>query len=279
MNDIYEFDFTDPGARPPLPCTIFESDADLYHDIARTLYSEIEENNRKGKHTAAILPVGPVFQYRRFVQICRKRPLDLSNLHCFFMDEYCDEKGELIDRSNPLSFYGFIDRELVQSMPEEMQLKPDQVYFPDPKSPKAYDERLAKLGSADTCYAGVGINGHLAFNEPPEPGENMSIEEFAELPTRLIALSRETIVINSTTAMRGAFERVPAHAVTVGMKQILAARRIRVYLNRPWQSSVLRKILFAPISVSFPATLIRQHGDAALGLTRLVAEKPEFALK
>jgi glucosamine-6-phosphate deaminase len=279
MKDIYAFDFSDPKTKPPLPCTVFESDVDLYHDIALTLYSEIEENNRKRKHTAVILPVGPVFQYRRFVLICRKRPLDLSTLHCFFMDEYCDEKGELIDRSNPLSFRGFIERELVQAMPEEMQLNPHQVYFPDPKNLEAYDERLAKLGNADTCYAGVGINGHLAFNEPPEPEENTNSEEFAALPTRLIALSRETVVINSTTAMRGAFERVPQQAVTVGMKQILAARRIRVYLNRPWQSSVVRKILFAPISASFPATLIREHGDAALGLTRLVAEKPEFALK
>jgi glucosamine-6-phosphate deaminase len=125
----------------------------------------------------------------------------------------------------------------------------------------------------------VGINGHLAFNEPPEPEDGMSDEAFRELSSRVLSLSRETITINSNTALRGAFDQIPQRAVTVGFKQIMASRRLRIYLNRPWQSAVIRKLLFAPQGAYFPATFARTHPDVRLTLTGLVAERPQFALK
>ncbi len=274
--EIYDVDFSSPGGRTPLPVTVFETDIDLYYDMALSMYAEIRENNSNRKDTVIILPVGPVFQYRRFVKLCGIMPIDLSRVYCFFMDEYLDEGGGLIDAESPLSFRGFIQREFLEKVPEDLNLAQGRIIFPDPKNPAAFDELLESLGGADTCYAGVGINGHLAFNEPEE---GVSVEEFAERPTRVIELTRETITINSNTAMRGAFERIPPRAITVGMKQILAAKKLRVYLNRPWQSSVVRKLLFSPVSSSFPATMARNHPDAAIGITETVAMKPEFALK
>ena len=95
----------------------------------------------------------------------------------------------------------------------------------------------------------------------------------------MIRLTRETITINSNTALRGVFERIPTRAVTVGFKQIFAAKRVILYLNRPWQSSVVRKMLFGEKTVRFPASLLRDHPDTRLVMTREVAGKPEFQLK
>jgi glucosamine-6-phosphate deaminase len=164
-------------------------------------------------------------------------------------------------------------------MPGEMKLKPEQVLFPDPDDPADYDRRLQALGGAGLCVAGVGINGHLAFNEAPEPGEPIGNDEFKALPTRVIDLSRETITINSNTSLRGAFERIPRRAVTVGFKQIFDAERILVCLNRPWQGAVVRKLLFGEITARFPASLLREHRDARLVMTRAVAERPDFRLR
>jgi glucosamine-6-phosphate deaminase len=275
--DIYATDI-DPK-RTPLPVEILETDIDLYYHIALTLYLEIESNNAAGKTSVFILPVGPVYQYRRFVWLCSLRPLDLSRVHCFFMDEYLDDSGKRISLDHPLSFRGFIKRELFDPMPEKMNLKAEQVLFPDPDGPADYDRRLEELGQADICFAGVGINGHLAFNEAPEPGQEMDAEGFRNLPTRILALSRETITINSYTALRGAFERIPLRAVTVGFKQIFASKRVRVYLNRPWQRAVVRKLLFGEKTARFPASLLRDHPDTRLVMTREVAERPEFQLK
>jgi glucosamine-6-phosphate deaminase len=275
--DIYQREISPDGS--PIPVEIVDTDTDLYYHIALSLYFEVERNNTAGRDSVLILPVGPVYQYRRFVWLCRQRPLDLSRLHCFFMDEYLDERGKRVPTEHPLSFRGFIQRELIEPMPAEMKLEAEQVLFPDPADPADYDRRLERLGGAGICVAGVGINGHLAFNEAPEPENEIDNEQFKALLTRVIDLARETITINSYTALRGAFERIPKRAVTVGFKQIFDSKRILVYCNRPWQSAVVRKLLFGEVSARFPASLLRDHPSVRLIMTRTVAEKPDFRLR
>ncbi len=273
--EIYTGDPIDE--RSPIPLEIVETEVDLYYRMAYSLYLLVDNNNRAGRDTVVIMPVGPVFQYRRFIFFLKQRPLDLSKLHCFFMDEYLREDGTLIDSDDPLSFRGFIQRELIEPMPEPTGFRSDQVYFPDPDDPARYDRRLEELGGAEVCYAGVGINGHLAFNEAVK--DRMSVEEFRNLPTRLVELTQQTITINSNTALGGALEVVPRRAVTVGFRQIYESKAIRIYLNRPWQRAVVRKMLFGPITPAFPASIVRSHPDVSVVVTAEVAAPPRFALK
>ena len=276
---IYPIEITSSDSRYPLPVEVVDTDEDLYWHIAHLLYFTIAEDAGQNRKTVVILPVGPVFQYRRFVSLFRQAPIDLRGLHCFFMDEYLADERTPIGADNSLSFRGFIDREFADPLAELGAIDRSQIRFPDPARPDAYDRELSELGNADLCVAGVGITGHVAFNDPPEPGQEVTEEQFRNLPTRVVRLSRETVVINSSTAMRGAFEQIPPLAITVGMRQILDARRIRVYLNRPWQSAVARKMLFAAPSPSFPVTLLRSHADVRITLTRKVAEIPDFGLR
>lgn len=267
----------EPGENYSLPLEIVETDIDLYYHFALTMYQEIEKNNSADKETVFILPVGPVFQYARFFTLLRRRPLDLSRVQWFFMDEYLKDSKELIDPDHPLSFRGFIYSEFSEEKTLAFNLNRNRIYFPDPAGPGEYDRKLADLGGADICFAGIGINGHLAFNEPPESEEERLL--FRDSPSRIVALSRETRTINSNTALGGAYEAIPLYAVTVGFSSILKSDRIRVYLNRPWQRAVVRKILFGEISEYFPASLLREHRDAEVVLTAQVAEKPCFGLR
>jgi len=130
----------------------------------------------------------------------------------------------------------------------------------------------------DACFGGIGINGHLAFNEPPEPGQSLSVPEFAALPTRVLSLSRETRTINSVT-VGGEVSVIPRGAVTVGMKEILGARRLRIYCNRLWQSAVVRRALHGPLTSEFPASLLRLHDDAWLTVAEYVAARPDIRLR
>lgn len=262
-----------------IPVEVVETDADLYWHMAHHMYQEISKNNLAGRDTPLICPVGPVFQYRRFARLCAEQPLDLSRVHWFFMDEYLNGPQSLIPADDPLSFRGFIDRELLERLPENCGIRREQVYFPDPVEPERYDDRLYELGNARVCYAGVGINGHVAFNEPPEDGEEVTERDFRNRPTRVLGLSRETITVNSNTALGGAFEQVPPLAVTVGMKQIYSADRIRLYFNRPWQKAVIRKLLYGPVGAHFPVSLLRDHRDIRIVATAEVAQRPEFALR
>lgn len=303
--DLYRSDL-------PIPVEIVETDIDLYYRMAFTLYRLIEENNQAGRPTTVILPVGPVYQYRRFVWLQKERPLDLRKLVCFFMDEYLTEEGNWIDETSPLSFRGFIRQELLQplqdpSLPSEARLFPNQILFPDPHNLAWFDQLYEERGGADICFAGIGITGHLAFNEPPDleklqdtqthtilhrpqdtdpyPAENLKdkaplgVKEFCDLPSRVVKLARETIAINSNTALRGAMDLIPSRAVTIGFRQILQARKIRLYCNRPWQSAVVRRALFDPESPAFPVTLVRRHPDVRMVVTSEVAAPPSFGLR
>jgi glucosamine-6-phosphate deaminase len=118
----------------------------------------------------------------------------------------------------------------------------------------------------------------VAFNEPPELDEDHDTDSFATCPTRTLNLSRETRTINSVT-VGGEISIVPRRAVTVGMAEILAARGLRFYCNRPWQKAVVRRVLHGPVTAACPASLLRRHPDARLTIADFVSEPPEIRLR
>src|SRR5947199_7252658 len=141
--------------------------------------------------------------------------------------------------------------------------KKENRVFPHPRRCDDIAKLIAARGGVDACFGGIGINGHIAFNEPPEPGENLDVEAFAALPTRVLTLSRETRAINSVT-VGGEITIIPRRAITVGMKEILASRRMRFYCNRPWQSAVIRRALHGPLTPACPASFLRTHPDVTV---------------
>lgn len=279
MNPIYSLDIEKLQQKSGIPIKVVESEIDLYYHMALSMYREIEQRNSEKKRTSMILPVGPVFQYRRFCTLLEFRPLDLSNLHIFFMDEYLDPGTDrAIPIESPLSFQGFINKELIAPLNNKFDFDPKQIHFPNPATPDSYDRKIESLEGIDLCHAGVGIVGHLAFNEPISKNQ-IGIKEFKKLPTRVVNLTRETITINSNTALRGAFEEVPNQAVTVGMDAILSSRKLEIYMNRHWQASVLRKALMLKPTTEFPITCAQDHPRLSFSITPLVAEVPDLALK
>ncbi|RKX89221.1 MAG: hypothetical protein DRP70_04360 [Spirochaetes bacterium] len=270
MGDFLDRVLTTGDSELPMPLQVAGNDTILYWRMALDMYREISTDLGLGRETVFIVPVGPVYQYRYLLDLLTALPLNLSHLHLFFMDEYLDEKDNLISVGHPLSFRGFIGIELKPIIDGAFGFRKAQLHFPVPSAAEDYDENLKNLGAATVCYAGVGINGHLAFNEAPSPKNS---------PSRIISLTPETITTNSHTALGGAYERIPKRAVTVGMKSILASERLSIWMNRPWQKTVVRKLLFGPIGSDFPASYAREHTSASLTVTAEVAEVPLFGLR
>ena len=167
-------------------------------------------------------------------------------------------------------FYDLVDPALAPRLENRV--------FPDPGIARPIGRLIAERGGVDACFGGIGINGHIAFNEPPEPGQACSVEAFAALPTRVLDLSRETRTINSVT-VGGELSVVPRRAVTVGMREILAARRLCFYCNRPWQQAVVRRVLHGPLTAACPASLLRTHADAAVTVADFVADGPGYSVE
>jgi glucosamine-6-phosphate deaminase len=194
------------------------------------------------------------------------------------MDEYLTDNDRWISSAHPLSFRGYMDRAFYQLLDPALAPPPDHRIFPAPENPEAIGKLICSRGGVDACLGGIGVNGHLAFNEPPESGTKISAEAFAALPTRILSLSRETRTINSVT-VGGEIGVIPNRAITIGMKEILGSRRLRFYCNRQWQSGVVRRALHGPLSPACPASFLRTHTDASLTVTDYVAASPNIQLR
>ena len=129
------------------------------------------------------------------------------------------------------------------------------------------------------CWGGVGITGHIAFNEPPEPGETMSNEDFLNLPTRTLKLARETRTINAFMNTGADLEGIPENCITVGMKEINFARKIRMCMPRDWNAAMLRKILHGPVTSKVPCSLFQSHPDALIYTAVLATNPPVAAIR
>jgi glucosamine-6-phosphate deaminase len=250
----------------------------LAEEMAKAILGEIQAAKRAGRAATLILPVGPVDQFPILARRINEERVDCRDVALINMDEYLEEDSQWVPLEHPLSFRGFMNRKFYDLVDPMLAPRMENRIFPDPRELAGIGRVIERRGGVDACFGGIGINGHIAFNEPPEPGEVASIEEFASRPTRVLDLARETRTINSVT-VGGDISVIPRRAVTVGMKEILASRRLRFYCNRPWQRGVVRRVLHGPVTPDCPASLLRLHPDAELTVANFVAEPPEIQLR
>ncbi|MCF6311257.1 MAG: glucosamine-6-phosphate isomerase [Verrucomicrobiales bacterium] len=251
---------------------------EIAHAVADEMMAVVDAAQAEGCAATMIIPVGPVDQFPILAQMINKQGKGWREVVLINMDEYLDEDDQWVPEGHPLSFRGYMKRKFYDLIDPDLAPLEQNRVFPDPRDLSGIQKLIAARGGLDACFGGIGINGHMAFNEPPEPGELCSLEEFAARPTRNLNLSRETVTINSVT-VGGGLAVIPRRAITVGMKEILAARKLRLYCNRLWQSAVVRKVLHDEVGPACPASYIRGHADARLTVAKYVAEPPDIALR
>jgi len=269
------------GEGSPIPLVRLPTSEAVIARFADDLLAEYRRARAAGREKVVfIVPVGPVGQFDLLARRVNAEGESLRDLVVVNMDEYLAPDGrEWIPESDPLSFRRHMRAHFYDLLDPALAPPPAQRLFPDPRASDGVPRALAEWGGVDVCFGGIGITGHVAFNDPPEPGEPIGLAEFRRLPTRVVRLARETIVINAVTGARGNLDRIPRLAVTVGMREILEARKVRIYMNREWQCAIVRKVLHGPVTASVPASLLQEHGDVRLTIAAAVARLPEPALR
>lgn len=249
-----------------------KSEWDVYFDMALVMLDEIMKNNAAGKKTVMIVPVGPTDQYPILAKMVNTLQVSLKNVYFFNMDEYMMSPTEMIDKSHFMSFQKRMDDEFYSRVDPELIMPESQRNFPMVSHEAEFDKMIEDLGGVDLCLGGLGINGHLAFNEAVEEDDPITAEEFGNLGTRVLPITRETRTINAYGYQRGDLRGMPEWCITIGMKQILSARKIYIALNRPWQHGIVKHVLFDKVQPQIPATLLQNHPNVCFCTTDAVAE-------
>lgn len=253
---------------PKLPVVVMEDNAAVFRSMAEEMAEEIKSHNEKGEKTVFICPVGPVGQYPFFVEMVNKERISLKNVWFINMDEYLDDEKKWVPENHPLSFRGFMNREVYGKIDEELLMPKEQRIFPDSENLDYIPELIEKLGGVDICFGGIGINGHVAFNEA-DP--SMSPEEFLAQKTRVLEITKETRTANAIGDFGGALEDMPHYCVTIGIYEIAHARKIRLGCFRNWHRAVVRRAAYGEATTDFPVSLLTNHPDINLKITEFVA--------
>jgi len=224
------------------------------------------------------LPTGstPLEMYMNLIELNRKGVISFQNVVTFNMDEYVG-----LPEDHPQSYHSFMWDNFfshIDIRKENVNILNGNAHDLEAEC-ENYEKRIAAAGGIDLFLGGVGPDGHIAFNEPPEPDEPITDEQFAMLSTRTLRLTRETRTINAVTAASGYIDYIPRRCITVGMREILSARQLRFYMNRTWQKGVVRKIALGPVTRFAPASFLQTHPDALLTIASYVAEPPVGQLR
>ena len=192
---------------------------------------------------------------------------DLSLLSTWNLDEYAIDDRTPVAHDHPLSYWKYMHEMLFSKFDPALGFREENAHFPAPEAPETYDPAIAAAGGLDLQLLGIGFNGHIAFNEPMREDE-ISVEAFGRLPTRVLPLSKETIDQNTKITAGGDSSLVPRYAATMGMAPILAAKKCLLLACFEEQAAPLKAIFAKGAPTPFlPASYLWQHPDYRLVYT------------
>jgi glucosamine-6-phosphate deaminase len=249
---------------------------ELYEYLAEEMVNEFRKAAAGNKVVNFIMPVGPTQPYRIMAEKINFESISLKNVRFFFMDEYVDdEKDELIPATHPLSFRGQVGKLFFDRVRPELLMPADQVIFPCPEILAGLPEMIEKSGGIEVCFGGIGIHGHVAFNEPA-PG-------VAESNPRILEINEFTRTIDATRhrGVGGNLENFPKRAVTLGMKQCLGARKMLLMTRNEsteflWANTIIRIAAAGQPGDDYPVTYCRRHPNCIIASDVATAQAPKF---
>lgn len=272
-DEVYQLPAKELETRSGIPVRIMPNVENLYEAIADVMIETLLHN--EGRKTTMILPVGPVGQYPVFAQKVRKRGVSCRQLWTINMDEFVDRNGRTIPEPHPMSFKGVMMTYFVQRIPEHLRMPLNQMFFPRLDNMDAIDRAFDTHApdGADLCLAGVGPEGHFAFNENPNFRHvDVSDDEFLRDRTRLVLVNTSTVDMDALVASCGDRSVVPPFAVSIGPRDVLRSKRLDViFFAGKFQRVALRETLFRAPTSLFPGSLLKRRilPDGALGPQRL----------
>ncbi|MEP7259522.1 MAG: hypothetical protein ABI687_14065 [Flavitalea sp.] len=243
--------------------------------MARDLVDEIKAANTEKRQLRAIIPCGPKCWYQPFTDIVNQEKVSLRDLVVFHMDECLDWEGKLLHPNDPYNFRTFMEKYFYGGIDAELAVAVSRRYFPAPGSIELIREKIAEA-PIDITLGGWGQDGHVAYNQTRRhPFSSITIEQLRNSSMRIQDNNIDTIIALAQRSFGGAYQFVPPMSVTLGLKECLSAKKVRLYSDTgAWKQTALRVALFSEETVEYPMTLLQSHPDALITATRDTASHP-----
>ena len=183
--------------------------------------------------------------------------IDWGQVELFHLDEYIGLSGD-----HPASFQHYIRERILARVPVGRALLLDGAADPH-KECKRVGEAIA-TAPIDVAFAGIGENGHLAFNDPPADFDT-------EEPFIVVDLAERGRMQQVGGGWFAALDEVPRTAITMSIRQILKARAILCLVSGVRKAEAVKLCLEGDIGPMAPASALRMHQSATVFLDREAA--------
>ena len=189
----------------------------------------------------------PLGTYKQLIKWYRKGDIDFSRVTCVNLDEYIG-----LDGDNSQSYRYYMNKNFF----EHINVDINRTFIPNgqaadlQKEGQEYDLRIARLGGIDLQLLGIGLDGHIGFNEP----DNYFVKS-----THVVDLHKSTVKANSRFFENE--DQVPKQAITMGMISIMQAKKILLIASSKQKYDILQKAFYGPITPKIPASILQIHPD------------------
>lgn len=191
----------------------------------------------------------PIGLYKLMIEDYTRNGTSYKNIKTVNLDEYVG-----LDCSDSQSYIYFMRKRLF----DHIDINPANVNIENGKAAdrQAECERYSRLLSGmqqDIQILGIGSNGHIAFNEPGTPFGST---------THIADLTESTVSDNSRLFENA--EDVPRQAFTMGIKNIMNAKKILILAAHASKAEAVRGLVCGPVDESLPASVLQLHPDCTL---------------
>ena len=223
-----------------------------YHEASRQVANIISAQVILKPDSVLGLATGssPIGAYQQLIEWYNKGDVDFSRVRSVNLDEYVG-----LAPSHEQSYAYFMHHNFF----DFINIKPENVHLPDGLDPDAegqgekYDALIRSLGGVDLQLLGIGRDGHIGFNEP--------CGEFVK-GTHCVELTQDTREANAR--FFGSIDLVPKTAYTMGILDIMQARRVLMIASGSSKAAILRDAFWGPVTPQIPASILQLHPDVTL---------------
>ncbi len=244
-----------------MPVIVADTHEELSRRLAARIAGLVRARRSAGGRAVLGLATGssPIGLYRELIRLHRDEGLDFSNVTTFNLDEYWP--------LSPASLHSF-RRFMMENLFEHVNVDLRHVHFPrgdvargDVEAhAREYEALIREAGGIDLQVVGIGLTGHIGFNEPGSGADSR---------TRLVVL--DTITRRAAAAEFFGLEHVPVEAVTMGVGTILEAREIALVATGEHKAAIVRQAIEGEVDRAVPASYLQRHPAATAYLDRAAA--------